>query len=89
MGNGISVKADLTGCSIVFLVPTNDNGLLDPLSFYAMEVLGGKGVRRIETKSLKEASFELAKIQQVHGHIPAEQKFLKVTPKGSIIQLFR
>lgn len=88
MGNGVSVKVDLTGCSVVFLVPRNDSGILDVFSFYVMDILRDKGINRIETKSLKEASLEFSKIQQTHGRTPANQKFLKITPQGSVVQLF-
>lgn len=87
MGKEIFVKADLTGCSVVFLVPATD-GLLDILSFNAMQALLDRGVDKVSTMTMGEAAEKLVEIQQKYGDIPTEQKFLKVTPKGSIIQLF-
>lgn len=88
MGKEISVKADLTGCSIVFLVPTADDGLLDVLSFKAIQAIFERGIN-VRTMTMIEATEKLVEFQQTPGHIPAEQKFLKVTPQGSVIQLFR
>lgn len=89
MGKGISVEADLTGCSLVFLVLPLDSRLCD-LSVKAIEMLRyRRGIGKIKTVTMEQACDQLVKIQERHGNIPDDQKFLKLTARGNITQLFR
>jgi len=84
---GISVKANLAGCEVVFLVPI-DEKRLNALSMKAMDELLNLGIKHVKTITMEEAAKQLAKTQQRHGCVPAKQRFLKVTAKGNIVQLF-
>lgn len=85
---GISVGVDLTGCNVVFFVPPLDNRI-DDFSIKAIQELMNRGIGCVRTMTIKEASEQFAQTQQEYGAIPADQKFLRLTPKGKITQLFR
>ena len=79
----IFVETDLSDC-VVFLVPLMDNRI-DYKTITVMQKLQSKGATKIKTVTMKEACFKFAEVQQGHSQ---QQKFLKVTPKGGVTQLF-
>jgi len=83
----ISVNTDLTGVRVAFVVP-DIGGRINNLLIKAMQELLDRGIGHIKTISLEEASLQLAKTQGRHNNIPADQKYLKITAKGDIVQLF-
>lgn len=84
---GISIKVNLKGCNTVFLVPPSD-GCIDDFSIRAIQEIMNRGVGHIRTMTIVEASEKYAETQQQYGGIPADQKFLKLTPKGKVAHLF-
>ncbi|MBI4779639.1 hypothetical protein HY797_04300 [Candidatus Falkowbacteria bacterium] len=83
----VLVDADLTGCKVAFLVPAVHKQI-DGSAINAIEELFNRGIKHVRTVSIEEASNILAKTQQRHKGIPESQKFLKITSKGNITQLF-
>ncbi len=84
----ICVKADLAGCKSALLVPTVDKHV-DSMTIGAIEELKIRGVKQIKTITMEEATSQMTKSQEKHhGEIPTGQRFLKVTDKGNIVQLF-
>jgi len=77
-----------SGCTEVFIVPPADK-YLNGQPMNIIDKLNNMGVGHIKTMTMGEATEQLALIQQKNGgKLPTDKKFIKITGRGEIVNLF-